>query len=90
MTQESCPSKSRNSTARSSPERSAQKERRVARLSMPGLRVTTRKIAARVSEAATGCATAGKLATGWGALFGSGSIGCGFRGLCGNLYCIFC
>ena len=78
MTQESCPSRSRNSTARSRAERSAQKERRVARLSVPGFRVTTRKIAARVSEAATGCATAGKLATGWGALFGSGSIGVWF------------
>src|ERR1700691_2072038 len=83
ITQESWPSKSRNSTARSSPERSAQNERRVARFSTPGLRVTTRKIAARVSEAATGCARAGKLATGWGALLGSGSIGCGSRGVRG-------
>ena len=64
MTQESRPSMSRNPTARTSAARSAQKERTVARFSVPGLTVMTRKIAARVSGAATGCATAGKLATG--------------------------
>ena len=56
MTQERPPSRSRNSTARNSAERSPQKDRTVARLSGPGFIVTTRKIAARVSGAATGWA----------------------------------
>ena len=56
MTQESPPSRSRNSTARTSAARSPQSERRVARFSEPGLSVATRKIAARVSGAATACA----------------------------------
>jgi hypothetical protein len=45
-----------NSTARNSAARSPQNDRRVARLSKPGLSVATRRIAARVSGAATGCA----------------------------------
>ncbi len=54
-TQERPPSRSRNSTARNSAARSPQNDRRVARLSKPGFTVATRKIAARVSGAATGC-----------------------------------
>jgi len=50
-------SRSRNSTARISAESSAQNERTAARLSGPGFMVTTRKIAARVSGADTGCET---------------------------------
>ena len=84
MTQERPPSKSRNSTARNSAARSPQNERTVARLSKPGLIVATRKIAARVSGAATACAMAGKPPAVSGALIGSGSIGCrpgGVRGI---------
>jgi hypothetical protein len=58
MTQESPPSRSRNSTARTSAARSPHNERRAARFSGPGLSVATRKIAARVSGAATACARA--------------------------------
>src|ERR1700734_933261 len=61
----------RNSTARKIPLRSPQNERRIARLSGPGFSVTTRKIAARVSGATIGCATA---CAALGALFGSESI----------------
>ena len=76
MTQESPPSRSRNSTARTSAARSPQNERRVARFSEPGLSVATRKIAARVSGAATACARAGDLPAASGVLIGSVSIGC--------------
>src|SRR3984957_11576353 len=55
MTQERPPSRSRNSTARNNAERSLQNDRRAARLSRPGFSVATRKMAARVSGAATGC-----------------------------------
>jgi hypothetical protein len=58
------------------PAKSPQNERRVARFSGPGLSVTTRKIAARVSGAATGCASAGTPTAASGALIGSGLIGC--------------
>src|ERR1700729_3836716 len=76
MTQERPPSKSRNSTARNSAARSPQNERRVERFSMPGLSVATRKIAARVSGAATACARAGHLPGASGVLVvGSGCIG---------------
>src|SRR6202034_4013407 len=57
ITQESPASRSRNSTARTRPAKSAQNERTAAEFSSPGLIVTTRKIAARVSGADTGCAT---------------------------------
>src|SRR5262249_52997982 len=57
ITQERPASRSRNSTARINPARSAQNDRTTARLSGPGFIVTTRKIAARVSGADTGCAT---------------------------------
>ena len=56
MTQERPASRSRNSTARNNAARSPQNDRRVARLSKPGFTVATRKIAARVSGAPTGCA----------------------------------
>ena len=75
MTQESPPSRSRNSTARTNAARSPQNERRVARFSGPGLSVATRKIAARVSGAATACARAGDLPAPPGVLVGSGFIG---------------
>ena len=58
ITQERPASRSRNSTARINARRSAQNDRTAARLSGPGFIVTTRKIAARVSGADTGCATA--------------------------------
>src|SRR5208282_2799473 len=76
MTQERPPSRSRNSTARNSAARSPQNDRRVARLSIPGLSVATRKIAARESGAATGCASTGKPLAASGALIGSDSIIC--------------
>jgi hypothetical protein len=74
-TQERLPSRSRDSTARTSVARSRQKERRVARLSEPGLSVATWKIAARVSGAATACARTGNLPAA-DVLIGSVSIGC--------------
>src|ERR1700730_5037123 len=58
ITQERPASSSRNSTARINAGRSAQNDRTAARLSRPGFIVTTRKIAARVSGADTGCARA--------------------------------
>src|ERR1700757_604733 len=79
MTQESPPSRSRNSTARTSAESSPQSERTVARFSEPGLSVATRKIAARVSGAATACARAGDLPATSCVFVGSGFIG---RRLC--------
>ena len=84
MTQESPPSRSRNSTARTSAARSPHNERRVARFSGPGLSVATRKIAARVSGAATACARAGDLRAASGVFVGSGFIGycpCDMRGI---------
>src|SRR5271156_86466 len=63
----------RYSTARKIPLRSPQNERRAARMSGPGFSVTTRKIAARVSGATIGCATA---RAALGALFGLESIVC--------------
>src|ERR1700751_4193534 len=74
MMQETALSMSRNPTARTSPERSAQKERTLARFSSPGLMVTTRKIAERVSGEETSCETAVSGADG-GALMGSDAIG---------------
>ena len=50
-------------------------ERRVARFSGPGLSVATRKIAARVSGAATACARAGDLPAASGVFVGSGFMG---------------
>jgi len=72
MTQESPPSRSRNSTARTSAARSPQNERSMARFSEPGLSVATRKIAARVSGAATACARAGNLTSASGVLIALG------------------
>jgi hypothetical protein len=76
MTQESPPSRSRNSTARTSAARSPQNERRMARFSGPGLSVATKKIAARVSGAATACARTGNLPAASGMFVGRVSIGC--------------
>src|SRR5580658_828919 len=70
-TQERSPSRSRNPTARNNAARSPQNDRRDARLSKPGFSVATRKIAARVSGAATGCARARKPRQASGALIGS-------------------
>ncbi len=75
MTQESPPSRSRNSTARNSAASSPQNDRRAARLSDPGLTVTIRKIAARVSGAETACGTARTLPAASGAVIGLHSIG---------------
>ena len=61
MMHDSPASMSRNPTARTSPERSAHSVRRVARFSVPGLMLTTRKIAARLSGANTACGTAAGL-----------------------------
>ena len=55
MTQESRPSRSRKPTAFRRAARSPQKARTAAACSGPGFTVTTRKIAARVSVAVTGC-----------------------------------
>ena len=55
---ESRASRSRNSTARTNAARSARNDRTAARSCGPGLMVTMRKIAARVSGADTGCGTA--------------------------------
>src|SRR6516162_2827236 len=71
--QERAPSTSRKPTARRSAERSAQRERTGARFSSPGLIVSTRKIAARVSGVAMDCETAAG-ADVW-ALVGSDAIG---------------
>src|SRR5262245_29668349 len=73
MMQERSSSAARKPTARRSAERSAQSERTGARFSSPGLIVTTRKIAARVSGEETVCetATAGADARG---LMGSDAI----------------
>src|SRR5215468_1713880 len=57
MMQERASSRARKLTARISAERSAQRERTEARFSLPGLIVTTRKIAARVSGEETVCET---------------------------------
>src|ERR1700722_19631435 len=57
MMQESPASMLRNSTARKMPLRSPQNDRSVARVSLPGLSVATRKIAARESGATIGCVT---------------------------------
>ena len=75
MTQERPPSMSRNSTARTSAARSPQNDRMVARPSGPGLMVTTRKMAARVSGAATGCATRRVLPATSDVLVGTDAIG---------------
>src|ERR1700745_257543 len=72
--QETAASMSRNPTARTSAERSGQKESTFARFSSPGLMVTTRKIAERVSGEETSCETAASGADG-GALMGSDGIG---------------
>ena len=60
MTQERFPSISRKPTARSSAGRSPQNDRTAARLASPGLIVTTRKIAARVSDWTTACGAGGR------------------------------
>src|ERR1700722_17463935 len=57
MMQESPPSMLRNSTAPKIPLRSPQNDRSIARVSLPGFSVTTRKIAERESGATIGCAT---------------------------------
>src|SRR2546430_2187033 len=55
MTHDRYPSRSRNATARTTAGQSLQKACTVARWRSPGLSATTRKIAARVSGATTGC-----------------------------------
>src|SRR5207244_11002588 len=65
-----------NPTVRSSAARSPHSPRTAAPFSAPGLIVATRKIAALVSGAATGCGTADKSA----AVIGSESIGISRRG----------
>ena len=74
MTQDRPASMSRNSTARNRPGRSPQSERTVARWSGPGLTVTIMKMAARVSGADTGCATARTSPAASGAVIASNSI----------------
>src|SRR5580693_8360000 len=74
-TQESPASISRNSTARKRAERSAQKDRTVARFSAPGFTVSTRNIAARDSAAAIGCAKARSPSAASLPLLGLDSIG---------------
>ena len=64
MTQDSRPSRSRKPTARTSAVRSPHSARAAASDSSPGFRVTTRKIAALVRVAATGCGT-GVVTTSW-------------------------
>ena len=76
MTQDSCPSRSRNPTERSSALRSAQNDRTTVALSSPGFTVTTRKIAARVSGAATGCGTGAGASFGADAVIGLSSASC--------------
>src|ERR1700723_3443983 len=62
MTHDSRPSRSRKPTARKRAERSPHRDRTTASHSGPDLIVTTRKMAARVSFATTGCGIAdGKL-----------------------------
>src|SRR5215468_11527779 len=74
MMQDAAASMSRNPTARTSAERSAQKESALTRFSPPGLMVTTRKIAERVSGEETSCET-GSSGADAGALMGSDAIG---------------
>ena len=57
MTHDSRPARSRKFTARSNAERSPHTARTVVSLSFPELSVRTRKIAARVNWATTGCDT---------------------------------
>ncbi len=57
MMQDRPASMSRKPTARTSPRQVRQSPRRVARLAVPGLIVTTRKIAARLRGANTACWT---------------------------------
>ena len=75
MTQDRLPPMSRKPTARNSAPRSAQSDFTVAALALPGFTVTTRKIAARVSGAATGCGTGGGASTGADAVIGLASTG---------------
>src|SRR5438094_10455187 len=67
-TQERVPSCSRNPTERTRADRSAQRDRIIPRLLVPGLIVTTRKIAARVSGVATGCGMTCGMADALGAI----------------------
>ena len=75
--------------------RSPQNESSVARLSGPGLSVATRKMAARVSGADTGCATADNVVANSDVLFGSGFINAPLRLNCNHTksgaqqYCAF-
>src|SRR5215472_9485371 len=75
MTQERFWSASRNPTARNSAARSPHSDRTAATLSSPGLIVTTRKIAARVSGAATSCGFALEVPAAAGVFIGSNSVG---------------
>src|SRR5262249_23606022 len=61
-------------TARNSAARSPHNDRTAATLSSPGLIVATRKIAARVSGAASGCGTALGLPAAPGVIIGSNSV----------------
>src|SRR5258705_8948271 len=72
--QERLPSGSRNPTARSNAPRSAHNERTAAPLSAPGLIVTIRKIAARVSGAVTGWGVGLELSAAAGMVIGSDSV----------------
>ena len=74
MTQDRFSSASRKPTARMSAARSAHSDLTAAQLSAPGLMVTTRKIAVRVSGALTGCGIGLELPAAPGVLIGSDSI----------------
>src|ERR1700746_674679 len=66
---------SRNPIARNTAARSPHSDRTAATLSSPGLIVTTRKIAVRVSGAATSCGFALEVPAAAGMLIGSDSLG---------------
>src|SRR5580700_11164529 len=68
MMQDSPASMLRYSTARKIPLRSPLNDRRVARVSVPCFRVTTKKIAARVSGATIGCPTTRDTLVGLGSI----------------------
>jgi hypothetical protein len=74
MTQERFSAGSRNPIALTSPARFPHSDRTLVQLSMPGLIVTTRKIAALVSRVATGCGIGLELPAAPGVVIGSNSI----------------
>jgi hypothetical protein len=73
MTQERFSVGSRNPTARNSPARFPHSDRTFVQLSMPGLIVTTKKIAALVSRVATDCGIGRELSATPGVVIGSDS-----------------